>query len=1190
MTGTRDDTLIPELPKGIPNVITAAGFRVDQESIFVSGTISNCRHELDRSKAPTISFQELSLEARWNWVQKIVRVDLYFWLSLKLPAWYEAPEGCAASALQGSVSYESGESWTVSAEVRDLNLGMLYGFFPKGAQDTLFQLLKGIQIVDLSIFCQSRGKGEGTELQCEAKLMLGDVVSLGLGYECHPDGTWRFHASLGPNDNIIEPVTLGQIMDSLLDSSDTSLSSSLPDFLADTVILGGDPESNPKLELVVEHDETAGGPKLTLTASIMGIEVEFVQIKDVAKKEEEGEEEEKEDDNGGKPTPGKKPVKVLRLFKAVLTKIPMPKSDVTKDQLAALDKHIDMPSPPPTETSEPASAAGKAKQPAPGMTPGFHFVIIAKKKVVLDYPIGKARSDERKKKTGDAEEDGQTKVPDGAVTKPPRSPKESDKPGQGGDKPDQSSKSTYKNTVGPLSISQIGFRYEGGTLAILMDATIAFGPVALDLMGFTIGLHFQAADGSTKSLKSLSWQDVEVSISGVGVQFHREPLLIAGTFLHERKSDSDMYAGGLTVGFTPWLFQAAGFYGIIGASNDPNRFKCLFAYAVLRGPIMNIAGFAEISGLTGAFGYNVDLTLPTMDNMATFPLLAPPDEPLAPKDLVRTLIPGGDKPGPFFNPMNGAMFIAAGLTVTAFQMLEMTAVVAVQWSPRVQIVLMGLARCDVPSIKAPVKFAHIELGIIATVDLDAGILRVEAQLSPNSWIVHKSCHLTGGFALYYWFGGGRSDWVMTIGGYHSAFVVPEHYPRPDRLRISWAINSSLSVSGKAYFAITPKVCMGGLRIRAALSLGALSAWFDASADFLMTYKPFHFVADVKVSVGVRFSMDVWFVTVHIAVQVAASLSLTGPPLRGVVHVDFWVFGFDIAFGDPAGAAQPPHLTSEAFWNLVTQAEGQAAAVEAGQKKAHLFSCTKGLITENKQDIKAADPWLVRSGVFQFAVECQFAISKVNVNGKKAPAPETVAIDDIYAKPMRLRKPIDSTLNVEINGPGNTKSVGWKAKPAWKDVPQAIWGRYEESEDPNAARPGSDFSNLLNSGGGMARLLMGVIIEAPVPQASLDQMPAFRVDEAMKKNIYEDSGEPQFLDIEYEGNDFAPLPPAEKPWEALKLAWNDSPAPQSAVDLWQDIFNTMGLVKEKPTMLIDNNTSLFLSAPLLGKDWEESGKE
>lgn len=85
ITGTCDDALIPDPPKGIPNVVTAAGFRVDQGSVFVSGKISNWRHEVDRSKGSTISFQKVSLEARWNWVQKIVRIDLYFWLRLKPP-------------------------------------------------------------------------------------------------------------------------------------------------------------------------------------------------------------------------------------------------------------------------------------------------------------------------------------------------------------------------------------------------------------------------------------------------------------------------------------------------------------------------------------------------------------------------------------------------------------------------------------------------------------------------------------------------------------------------------------------------------------------------------------------------------------------------------------------------------------------------------------------------------------------------------------------------------------------------------------------------------------------------------------------------------------------------------------------------------------------------------------------------
>jgi hypothetical protein len=41
---------------------------------------------------------------------------------------------------------------------------------------------------------------------------------------------------------------------------------------------------------------------------------------------------------------------------------------------------------------------------------------------------------------------------------------------------------------------------------------------------------------------------------------------------------------------------------------------------------------------------------------------------------------------------------------------------------------------------------------------------------------------------------------------------------PERLQISWAVSDVLKIDGQAYFAITPKVCMGG---------GVLSAHFDA---------------------------------------------------------------------------------------------------------------------------------------------------------------------------------------------------------------------------------------------------------------------------------------------------------------------------------------------------------------------------
>lgn len=36
-------------------------------------------------------------------------------------------------------------------------------------------------------------------------------------------------------------------------------------------------------------------------------------------------------------------------------------------------------------------------------------------------------------------------------------------------------------------------------------------------------------------------------------------------------------------------------------------------------------------------------------------------------------------------------------------------------------------------------------------------------------------------------------------------------------------------------------------------------------------------------------------------EIGARLNVLGPPMAGRVHVDFWVFGFDIEFGDRGAA-------------------------------------------------------------------------------------------------------------------------------------------------------------------------------------------------------------------------------------------------------------------------------------------------
>jgi hypothetical protein len=156
------------------------------------------------------------------------------------------------------------------------------------------------------------------------------------------------------------------------------------------------------------------------------------------------------------------------------------------------------------------------------------------------------------------------------------------------------------------------------------------------------------------------------------------------------------------------------------------------------------------------------------------------------------------------------------LEVKAFQCLSVQAVVVLEFNPYVSLGIFAKVVASIPASPpgAPSKkkaFVYVELGIVSSVDFHAGIMSIQAKLSPNSFILDPSCHLTGGFALCQWFGASAhaGDWVFTVGGYHPAYTPPSHYPSVDRLGISWDLGGGLSVTGQAYFAITPKICMGG---------------------------------------------------------------------------------------------------------------------------------------------------------------------------------------------------------------------------------------------------------------------------------------------------------------------------------------------------------------------------------------------
>ncbi|KAM0277850.1 hypothetical protein ACHAO9_012413 [Fusarium lateritium] len=183
-----------------------------------------------------------------------------------------------------------------------------------------------------------------------------------------------------------------------------------------------------------------------------------------------------------------------------------------------------------------------------------------------------------------------------------------------------------------------------------------------------------------------------------------------------------------------------------------------------------------------------------------------------------------------------------GLAVTAFQLMSVQAVVVISWGREVLLGVFAVAVDNVPLMASAFKIAHVEMGILATINLAKGVAKIEAQLAPSSLVLDPSFHLTGDMTLYNWFKNSpqqiKGDTVITFGGYDPAYKPPTQYPDRPQLRILWPLGL-LSVPGSAHFAMTPKVAMAGV-LYASFSIGVLRAFLDAWADFLINYRPFLF--------------------------------------------------------------------------------------------------------------------------------------------------------------------------------------------------------------------------------------------------------------------------------------------------------------------------------------------------------------
>ncbi len=565
--------------------------------------------------------------------------------------------------------------------------------------------------------------------------------------------------------------------------------------------------------------------------------------------------------------------------------------------------------------------------------------------------------------------------------------------------------------AGPLYVDRVGLdtAESGGSvtrISLLFTGSVSlFGlTAAVDELSISwLGGDLARADQWAVDLKGLA---VSADIAGA--------VLVGG--LLKTESDGAISYVGMLVG----RFAAYGLSVFGGYTNDHGH-ASFFVFGGVNGPIGGPPAFF-VTGLGGGLGINRGLVVPTdLSRFGEFPFIQaldpnaqPPEHPL---DRLREL-------SEIFPHQMGEFWFAAGVSFTCFSLVDGIAVLAVSFGDGLDVNLFGFARMALPRPGAAI--VSIELALLAHFSTREGVFLIQAQLTDNSWLLYEDVRLTGGFAFALWWKGPLAgQFVLTMGGYHPDFRVPQGYPLVPRLGLVWQVSDAIVIKGGSYFALTSEALMAGLDIEVSLDFGWVWAKVAFGAHGIVYFDPFWFevMAYARISAGLHIDLG-WFGEISISITIGAQIKVWGPDFAGRAEFEIGPCTIPVEFGS-RDAVQAITLAWDAFvGKYLEDAGGAARAFSAITGRGTLPTATDQPEGAPTADGTAALPF------------CVFAEFEVLVT-TSVPATHVAAGGAPVAVPLVLSSGSGTTLGLAPMGAAGLTStmrltLQRKVNGAWQD--------------------------------------------------------------------------------------------------------------------------------------------------------------
>lgn len=556
-----------------------------------------------------------------------------------------------------------------------------------------------------------------------------------------------------------------------------------------------------------------------------------------------------------------------------------------------------------------------------------------------------------------------------------------------------------------------------------LDISVAAGPVVISGAFFKKGLEYGGS--LTIDLPKLSIAAIGMygQISVFGMKQDEEVLsrLKLGQIhptLAKKLSDHKLTPVRLnpvknTIPRGAWIISATDGkdYTVIRDGDKLNLLspdKAVFIYGVFSagsgGGIQ--MGPIELTAVALGFGINRRLKVPRIDEVADFPLvkMVMGEGGYQKEDESGTFIGQVSKrvePTTLLKDMgdavvaeSGQYFVCAGARFTVARVLDCFALAVVQWGNELEISLLGLARLKQPSDPSAKPICYIELQILMSIKPSEGTFKLQGLLTNNSWVFNKDCKLTGGFAVFVWYGGPYAgDFVVTFGGYHPRFKRPEHYPIVPRFALNWQISSQLSVKGSGYLAFTPSCGMAGAKLEAVFRSNRVTVWFTAYFDVIVNWSPFHFEAEIGVSLRVEVKLFLF----TLKVTISAMLKMWGPPVGGIARLEISVITLEINFGARREAPKPIESWRRFCESFLNPSAADKQANDAGLWQTPIThanlvagrsrNANVPMEAQAKQEAKPQDGvWKVRPDQLELGATAAVPVTTLNVGRVKTNSP------------------------------------------------------------------------------------------------------------------------------------------------------------------------------------------------------------